>query len=35
MLKYRSLSIRGTVSTIGSARRSRPMNEYGVSEFGV
>jgi hypothetical protein len=25
----------GTVSTIGSARRSMPIIEYGVSELGV
>ena len=33
--KYRPSSIGGTVSTSGSARRSAPSIEYGVSEFGV
>ena len=33
--KYRSLLIGGTNNTSGSARRSAPSIEYGVSEFGV
>jgi hypothetical protein len=33
--KYRSFSTGGTVTISGSAHKSAPSIEYGVSEFGV